>query len=300
MDDETRARLTVFEHLTTLSAQHDEGVLPRTELERGVLFEGDIIRLIGPQGIFKPRRFTLPLSITTAPPVPGKEPPYPDQASDDRLFYSYRGRDPNHRDNVGLRQAMEQGVPLVYFFGVTPGRYLATCPVHVVADDPARLQFTVSLDASATGQRVLDAAAEDPGRRYAVHSVRYRLHQRAFRVRVLEAYRRCCAMCRLRHTELLDAAHIVPDAEEDSSASVTNGLALCRLHHAAFDAHILGVRDDLVIHLRRDILEEVDGPMLRHGLQAMQGQRLEIPRSRASQPEPALLRKRFERFLAAG
>ncbi len=292
--------MAVFDHLGALVERHGD-VLPRSELERGAPFEEEHIRLIGPKGIFKPRQFQLPLSLTTVPPAPGKEPPYPDRAEGDRLHYAYRGTDPQHPDNVGLRWAMQQRVPLVYFLGVTPGRYLATWPVLIIADEPQRLSFTVALDAAAVGGETVAAiASEDPARRYAVHSVRHRLHQRAFRERVLDAYRRSCSMCRLRHGELLDAAHILPDTEEASTTAVSNGLALCKLHHAAFDAHILGVRPDLAVEVRRDILAEVDGPMLRHGLQGFEGQRIDVPRPRLLQPDVTFLTERYSRFRAAG
>ena len=72
-------------------------------------------------------------------------------------------------------------------------------------------------------------------RRYATSQVRHRLHQQGFRERVLAAYREQCAMCRLRHPELLEAAHIIPDTEPGGDPIVPNGLSLCRLHHGAFD-----------------------------------------------------------------
>lgn len=300
MDREERARLAVFDHLAALVERHGES-LPRAALTVGAPFEGDRIRLIGPQGIFKPRQLSLPLSITTAPPVPGREPPYPDRAEGDRLIYAYRGTDPQHRDNVGLRWAMQKGLPLVYFHGIVPGRYLATWPVHVVADDPRQLAFTIDLDATYAGGEILATMASEDPRRYSLHSVRHRLHQRAFRERVLEAYRRACAMCRLRHGELLDAAHILPDADERATTAVSNGLALCKLHHAAFDTHILGIRPDaLTVEVRRDILAEVDGPMLRHGLQELAGHRIDLPRPSVLRPDRAFLTERYERFLAAG
>jgi putative restriction endonuclease len=299
MEWEDRARLAVFDRLAALAERHDE-VLPRAALEAGVTFGGELIRLIGPQGIFKPRRFQLPLSITTAPPVPGREPPYPDRAEGDRLRYAYRGTDPQHRDNVGLRWAMQKGTPLVYFLGVVPGQYLATWPVHIVADDPATLTFTVALDAAIAGGEAV-VAAEAPVRGYAVRSVRHRLHQRVFRERVLAAYRKACAMCRLRHAELLDAAHILEDSDERSTTAVSNGIALCKLHHAAFDHHIVGVHPDrLVVEVRSDILAEVDGPMLRHGLQGLAGRRMDVPRAAALQPDPIFLAERYHRFRAAG
>jgi putative restriction endonuclease len=298
MEWEERARLAVFDFLASLAEVHGD-VLPRSVLNAGVPFDGQVIRLLGPQGIFKPSQFTLPLSITTVPPVPGREPPYPDHAEGDLLRYSYRGDDPQHRDNVGLRWAMQSKVPLVYLLGVVPGQYLVTWPVFIVEDDPQRLQFTVALEAAAAGGEVL-VAAESPARRYAVRSVRHRLHQRAFRERVLQAYQRACSMCQLRHAELLDAAHILPDTDERSTTAVSNGLALCKLHHAAFDHHIVGVRPDLVIEVRQDILAEVDGPMLRHGLQELEGQRVNVPRQRVLQPDVEFLNERYGLFRAVG
>jgi len=54
----------------------------------------------------------------------------------------------------------------------------------------------------------------------------------------------------------------LPDGHPRGEPIVPNGLALCKLHHAAFDRHILGVRPDLVVEVRLDILREVDGPMV--------------------------------------
>ena len=88
-----------------------------------------------------------------------------------------------------------------------------------------------------------------------------RMHQREFRQRVRRAYREQCAICRLRHEELLDAAHILPDGHPRGEPVVPNGLALCKPHHAAFDRHVLGVRPDLTVELRPDVLREPDGPM---------------------------------------
>jgi len=107
-------------------------------------------------------------------------------------------------------------------------------------------------------------------------------------------------VCRLKHVELLDAAHIVPDADPSGEPVVPNGLALCKIHHAAFDRHILGIRPDLVVEVRRDILEEIDGPMLRYGLQEMNGQRLHLPARRADRPAPEFVEKRYELFREAG
>jgi putative restriction endonuclease len=81
---------------------------------------------------------------------------------------------------------------------------------------------------------------------------------------------------------------------------VRNGLALCKLHHAAFDRHILGIRPDLVIEVRHDILDEIDGPMLRRGLQGFNGERIHAQRAAELRPAEDFLAERFELFRKAG
>jgi len=280
-------------------------VLPRTLLERGFVLDGERIPLLGPQGIFKPRVLSVPLSITTTP-----KSPYADTFGPDGLLrYRYRGSDPDHPDNRGLRAAMRNQIPLVYFHGIVPGKYLAAWPVYVVADDPVSLTVTVAVDVDdrvLAGLRSQIAAAKleaeeysNIRRAYATAEVRVRLHQRAFRERVLEAYQRQCAFCRLRHEELLDAAHIVPDSEPGGEPVVRNGIALCTLHHSTFDRQFIGVRPDYVIEVRPDILTEKDGPTLVHAIQSLHGRRILLPRSAALRPDPDLLAQRYELFRAA-
>jgi predicted restriction endonuclease len=109
-------------------------------------------------------------------------------------------------------------------------------------------------------------------------------------------YREQCCICRLRHLELLDAAHILPDRHPAGDPVVTNGLGLCKIHHSAYDANIIGVDPATRVHVREDILREKDGPMLRHGLQEVDGARLILPRDGELRPNPEFLAERFERF----
>jgi putative restriction endonuclease len=133
-------------------------------------------------------------------------------------------------------------------------------------------------------------------RNYMTAVVRVRLHQRAFRERVLEAYRRQCAFCRLRHEELLDAAHIIPDTEPAGDPLVRNGLSLCTLHHAAFDRYFIGVRPDFKLEVREDIRREKDGPTLVHAIQALHGAAIVLPKRAELQPAQDLLEIRYQRF----
>ena len=63
----------------------------------------------------------------------------------------------------------------------------------------------------------------------------------AFRPAVLQAYSYKCAVCSC-DLKLVDAAHIIPISHPRSTDEVTNGLALCRLHHGAYDNALLGVQ----------------------------------------------------------
>jgi putative restriction endonuclease len=298
-DQDLRVRLAAFEFLAERTRLHGD-VLPARVLMHEFTFEGERIPLKGQQGIFKPAKLDLPLSITTAAVEAGRERPYDDAFAPggDAILYRYRGTDPRHHENVGLRLAMERRRPLIYLHGVVPGEYAAAWPVYVVGDDPASLRFRVSVDdASYVGPQVLEVSEGAEARRaYITVSTRRRLHQDAFRARVLRAYRERCALCQLRHERLLDAAHIVPDSDERGEPTVDNGLALCKLHHAAFDQDLLGIRPDFVVELRPEVLEEEDGPMLEHGLQGFHDQKLLLPRRPEDRPRADRLEIRYRRF----
>jgi putative restriction endonuclease len=115
---------------------------------------------------------------------------------------------------------------------------------------------------------------------------------------VLVAYETRCAICELKHGSLLDAAHIVPDSDERGIPTVNNGLALCKIHHAAYDQNMLGVTPDFEVRIADNLLEETDGPMLKHGLQEMHGRSIQVPKRRVDHPGRDLLAWRYERFKA--
>ncbi|MGH7340669.1 MAG: HNH endonuclease [Candidatus Rokuibacteriota bacterium] len=304
-DADSRVRLAAFEFLATKTRLHG-GSLPWKVLSEGFEFDARRVPLVGPQGIFKPAVLReMPLSIATAPPVPGKAAPYDDQlGSDGLLRYRYRGTDPRHPDNVGLRLAMQRKAPLVYLHGVVKGFYVAEWPVFIVGDDSGSLTFTVAVGKEApplSGPASLaDLAFDDEGeRRYATRVAMVRLHQQSFRRRVLQAYRDRCAVCCLRHTELLEAAHILPDGHRSGRPEVPNGLALCSLHHSAFDCYLMGVTPDLKVDIRLDVLHEIDGPMLQHGLQGFHGAAVSVPAREGWRPKREFLAERYELFKKA-
>lgn len=75
---------------------------------------------------------------------------------------------------------------------------------------------------------------------------------------------------------------------------------MCKIHHAAFDKNILGIDPSLTVRIRHDILDAIDGPMLRHGLQEMHNQPLlVVPRGKHSRPDEARLEERYAEFVGA-
>lgn len=286
------------EAMRWLSARTNDGADPLTTEEiKEFRFRREPLALMDLQrGIRKPAVLDAALSFRTVYRPEGVERPYEDAVGPDGLIrYKYRGTDPEHAENRALRVAMKHKLPLIWFFGVGPGAYLPTFPVYIVDEEPDQLQFIV--DAVTHGAIEPRSALEETLKRYITVETKRRLHQPIFRATVLRAYDTRCAVCALGHSQLLDAAHIVPDREEAGVAAIRNGLSLCKIHHAAFDSHILGVRPDYVVQIRSDLLEEADGPMLRYGLQERHGQRLMVlPAARKERPARDLLEVAYETF----
>jgi len=300
---DSKYRTAAFNWLHEQVAIHGD-VLPWELLKQGFEIEGKRITLVGPQGIWKPAVFPeIPLSIMTK--IDG---PYNDAfSSDGLLLYRYQGTNPSQWDNAGLRKAMREQTPLIYFYNLVKGHYLAIFPVYIVGDNPGDLAFTVAVDDEqfmklngSADSSLLAGSGADARRLYVTSTVKVRLHQRTFRERVIDAYREQCALCRLKHRELLDAAHIIPDSDPLGEPIISNGLSLCKIHHAAFDNNILGIRPDYTVEIREDILKETDGPMLKHGLQGLHDTQIIMPRENSLRPDPARLEHRYTIFKKAG
>ncbi len=298
--DDSSIRIAAFNWMESQTSIFGPVLQRRPLLEQGFLFQGTKVPLVGATGIFKPKNCNYPLSITTTP-----DSPYTDTISgNDILGYSYRGTNPDFWDNVGLKRAMTDCIPLIYFNGVAKNRYIATWPVYILSANDITLTFEVSLSESVSLLEDINAyqVSEDTGiqKAYKQRIIKQRIHQHKFRERVLEAYRTSCAVCNLKHRELLDAAHIIPDSEPESTQTISNGLSLCKLHHAAFDSLFIGISPDYQIHIRSDILSETDGPVLQHGLKGLHLKKLITPRRSTLKPNPDFLDWRFTKFKNTG
>jgi putative restriction endonuclease len=136
-------------------------------------------------------------------------------------------------------------------------------------------------------------------RRYALRAVRQRLHQASFREAVIGAYGRRCALSGLPEPRLLDAAHIVADKDGRLGQPVVpNGIPLSKIHHAAFDAHLIGIDPDYRLHVSTRLLRQNDGPML-EALKRLNGEKIHLPNRVQDRPDRDRLAVRFDRFKAA-
>jgi putative restriction endonuclease len=92
----------------------------------------------------------------------------------------------------------------------------------------------------------------------------------------------------------------MPDTDERlGQPSINNGICMSKIHHAAFDAGLIGIDADLRIHVSEHLLAMDDGPMLEQGLKALKGKLIRIPDDPLAAPDRKRLATRFDRFGSA-
>ena len=230
VSDDFDARLR-REAQTWLTVRTHDGQVPLSSDELlDFEVDGRPFKLMDRQrGIRKPRELDAALSIRTVYALEGSARPYEDAVGADGLLrYKWRGDDPNHAENRALREAMRRELPLIWFCGVGQGVYRPVFPVHLLWEEREHQQFVLDPDV-ARGLVDRETPVTEHLRRYIRRETWQRLHQPVFRDIVLRAYETRCAVCALRHHQLLDAAHIVADRDAAGIASVRNGLALCKI-----------------------------------------------------------------------
>jgi putative restriction endonuclease len=164
-----------------LSEVHDH--LTGTELRPGFVFAGERVPLVNPQrGIFNPQQMRFLLSVRTVFPPPGGKVWYDDQREvhrqifdgDETVEYAFMGQNPDAADNRWLREAFESGIAIIYSLGIAPGRYQALLPTFISDWDAKALKAAITF--GMPGQQTLEAPSNALERRYALRSVKQRLH----------------------------------------------------------------------------------------------------------------------------
>lgn len=165
-------------------------------------------------------------------------------------------------------------------------------PLHNAEDDATAVVDLV--DVSPEEERhFLDNADSEiaSARRYDLVETMRAYREAKFRPAVLQAfsYRCCVCSCDLK---LVDAAHIVPVSHPDSTDEVTNGLALCRLHHGAFDNALLGVKSDYSVVVNPDMENRLHEIKLDTALDDFRSRlpgTIRVPASIEARPSPKML-----------
>jgi putative restriction endonuclease len=294
--EEEKIRLKIFEWLNDQIRIF--GNVLDTQLLNSFVYQGEKIFIQGSKGIWKPKQFKFPISIASDP-----EGSYSDGfINESMMHYSYEGTNPNLWTNSLLREAKNQNIPLIYLLKISKGKYFVHFPVFIIKDEPGKLRFTVAAEDQIQFLEQPDTLEEPMIRylkqEYSTREVKVRMFQQSFRELVLDAYNSHCAICSLRHRELLDAAHIISDSD-GGKPLITNGISLCKIHHSAFDQNILGINPDYLIEVRGDVLKEKDGPMLKYGIQEMHGNKIILPHSNSKKPDRDFLAQRYEKFRKA-
>ncbi len=298
-----------FKQARQLQALYGDAI-PWAAIEKGFYYKGKKVHFASKAiGIFKPAAMSKGLiSIKTVIPKTGRFNIYNDhQSSDDFYHYSLQEGGAHQNNNRYLWEAQSLNQPFIYFHGVSPSYYSALFPCFVseIFDQGEKDSFcNVSVGSEldnllpplVEGHYLIPNSFE---RRYAIRESKTRLHQSSFRQAVLSAYQNKCAMTGLPTPRLLDAAHIIPDTEANGVAAVQNGIALSKLHHTAYDRHLIGIDSDFKIHVSDEVMAETDGPLLEESIKGLNGRKLTVPSRKALHPNKEHLAARFEEFLKA-
>lgn len=293
-DPDHELRQAAHAHAQVLTRAYDD-LVPRAVLLGGFYFKGQRVSLGSFQrGIHRSalQRGPAALTLFTSP-----KSPYADEIDEesDAIIYAYRSGSMSLADNRALDAAFEMRVPLIYFKGIEPSQYMVIAPVFVTDRD--REEGLVKLT---QGVPFMDLTGDGlvsprPARHEALREVVVRLQQQRFRREVLDAYRQRCTVCALKRRELVQAAHITEFAG-GGVEKVTNGLALCAIHHLAYDRNLMGIDPSGVVHISSAVRAQADGPMLREGIQAFHGAPIAQPSPVNKRPDPERLAVRFQRF----
>ena len=294
---------TAFRYMSQLELIYDDAV-PARELQKGFKFGDEVVQLrSSANGIFKPRQMDdVVLSITTTIPKEGGRNIYKDFEGDDGTYhYAFEESSTGEYRNQYLINNYETETPFIYFKAVAPAVYqcIWPCFIEAIDHDKRFIKIIVGEKPRIIGSEVsyVFAKPKEIQARYYVRESKTRGHQAEFREEVLKVYSRKCAISGLPEDKLLQAAHIIPDAEYSGVQTVRNGIALNYLHHKAYDTFLLGIDADYTVHISDKLKSLEDGPLLEHGILGFDRKKIHLPRDMQSRPDQDLLNRKFERYL---
>lgn len=302
MSNESFIIAAAFEHVAQLEVIYGDTV-PAYEISKGFIFNGEKVHLrSSANGIFKPQQFeNAVLSITTTIPSIGSRNIYNDTERDDGTYhYAFEESDKGDYRNKYLINSFELESPFIYFKAVAKAVYQCIWPCYVMSVNHEERVFNIVVGEKSnivgSAQGVTYKKPKEIQARYSVRESKVRGHQAAFREEVLNAYSRKCAISGLPDERLLQAAHIIPDAEHSGIQTVRNGIALNYLHHKAYDSFLIGIDGDYTVHMSEQLKSLKDGPLLEHGILSFDNEKLRLPRNRDARPDQDLLNRKYEKY----
>ena len=150
------------------------------------------------------------------------------------------------------------------FLGTYAENLRALHETGTVASEVAFLERISSASTHVTEADIAQSV-EEP-RRYAVTKTRHAVRALDFRARVLSAYEQRCAMCGVQ-LKLVEGAHILPVHQPGSTDATSNGIALCALHHRAYDRGLVTFDTNYLILISEQKVAELRAVELDGGLE---------------------------------
>lgn len=163
--------------------------------------------------------------------------------------------------------------------------------LHDIGSEPNGEQILKDMF-TATGVKIPAAASSiSAARQKQLQQVVKFVRDSTFRERVLRAYERRCAACGVQ-LDLVEAAHIVPVAIPNSTDETKNGLALCAIHHKAYDKRLLVFAKDYKIQINSNLVDKLKANGQADGLNAFKTNLrtiLDTPPDPLERPDPSYL-----------
>lgn len=291
-----------FNHIAQLELIYGD-TAPSSEIKKGFVYDNEVISFIsGANGIFKPKQLDkAAISIITTVTDSGGRNSYEDFEGDDGAYY-YLFERPGKSDyrNDYLIYCYEKNLPFIYFKAVAKAKYQCIWPCYVdgVNEEKRLFKIIVGFRSEIIGAVSKEAFTKpkEIQTKYYVREAKYRGHQAEFREEVLKAYSRKCAISGLPEDRLLQAAHIIPDAEYSGTQTVCNGIALNYLHHKAYDSFLIGIDSDYTVHISESLQTLKGGPLLEYGILGFDNKKIRLPRNSEFRPNQDLLHRKFEKY----
>ncbi len=167
---------------------------------------------------------------------------------------------------------------------------LNAASLHKTGKAVADLSLLNNLDAL-TDEQIISIQNRD--RQIVISQIARKYRASDFRNRVLGAYGHRCAMCGIQ-LQLIDAAHIVPVASITSTDETINGVALCKLHHIAFDRNLVSFDERYKIEVSSEEERRLSTGNLSGGIKEFKKAlktALMLPNDRRDYPNPTYIKE---------